>query len=127
LEVDLKLPGLLRSFGVGGGERPAGVKSKFSISKAVLDRRENILLLEDRSGEFSMLASSLATWAADNMGCGVYSDLDRVELLVTGDPGSSQNEDCGAAFGDARGFRWELGSERRLKTDRESSFVIVVV
>lgn len=108
--TDLKLPGLLR-FGVGGGgERPAGVKSKFSSSKAVVDRRENILLLEDRSGEFSMLASSLATWAADNMGCGVYSDVER-ELLVTGDPGSSQNEDCSAAFAD---FRWKLGSERRL-------------
>lgn len=117
MEVNnLILPGLLRGLTVGGGERPTGAKSKLSLSEAVVevDRRENALLLGDRSSEFSRLASSLATSAADNMGCGVYSDVDRVEVLVVSDPVSSQNDDCGAAFGDAQGLRWELRSERRL-------------
>ena len=114
LEVtDFILPGLPRDFVIGGGERPTDVKSKFSLSEAVVeaDRRENVLLLADRSGEFVMLASSLATSAADNMGCGVYSDVDRAELLDTGDPASSQNDDWGLAFNVAQGFN---GTRREL-------------
>jgi hypothetical protein len=117
LEVDdLILPGLLRGLAVGGGERPTGAKSKLSLSEAAAegDRRENALLLGDRSSEFSRLASSLATSAADNMGCGVYSEVDRAEVLVASDPVSSQKDDCGAAFEDAQGLRWKLRSERRL-------------
>jgi hypothetical protein len=108
LEVtDFILPGLPRDCVIGGGERPTDVKFKFSLSEAVVeaDRRENVLLLVDRwSGEFVMLASSLATSAADNMGCGEYSDGDRAEMLDSGDPASSQNDDWGLVFRDAQGF-----------------------
>jgi hypothetical protein len=107
LEVaNLILPGLPRDVVIGGGERPTEVKSKFSLSEAVVeaDRRENVLPLVDRSGEFVMLASSLATSAADNMGCGLYSDVERAELVDTGDPASSQNDDWGLAFRVAQGF-----------------------
>ena len=107
------LPSLPRDFVIGGGERPIDVTSKFSLSEAVVeaDRRENVLLLVDRSGEFVMLASSLATSAADNMGCGVYSDVERAGLLDNGDPASSQNDDWGLAFRDAQGFN---GTRREL-------------
>lgn len=103
-DLVVKPPCLLRGLD-GGGERPAGIKSRFSLSEVVVeaDRWENALLLVYRSGEFSMLASSLATSAADNMCCGVYSELDRVGLLDTMDPASS-HDDCGAIFGDAQGL-----------------------
>lgn len=59
----LVLPSLLRDLGVGGGERPARMKFETSRSDAIVeaDRRENALLLIDRSGVSSILASSLAT------------------------------------------------------------------
>ena len=128
--TDFILPGLRRGFVVGGGESPADVKL-FCLSEAVVevDRRESVLLLVDRSGEFVMLASSLATSAADNMGFGVYSNVDRADLLDSGDPVSSQNDDWGVAFRDAEGFngtrRELLPAERMLKTDTESSSTIV--
>jgi hypothetical protein len=124
-------PGLLRGLVVGGGERPTGIKDKSSWSEAAVeaDRRENALLLS-RSDEFSMLASSLATSAADNIGWGMYSEVDRAGLLGTGDPVSSLNNDCGVACGDGQGLngrRWELRSERKLKRDWESSSVVTEV
>ena len=111
--TDFKLPNLPRDFVIGGGERPTDVKSKFSLSEAVVeaDRWENVLLLLYRSGEFVMLASSLATSAADSMGCGMYSDVEGAELLDTGDPASSQNDDWGLAFTVAQGFN---GTRREL-------------
>lgn len=58
------------------------------------------------------------------MGFGTYSE--GAGLLGTGDPASSPNSDCGIDFGEAKGVdgaRWWQGSERRLKTDWESSSV----
>ena len=53
---------LLRDLGVGGGERPASMKwSSRSDAIVEVDRRESALLLIDRSGVSSTLASSLAT------------------------------------------------------------------
>lgn len=59
----LVLPSLLRDLGVGGGERPASMKCGSSRSDAIVevDKREIALLLIDRSGVSSTLASSLAT------------------------------------------------------------------
>jgi len=62
------------------------------------------------------------------MGFGTYSG--GAGLLSTSDPASSPNGDSGIDFGEAQGVdgaRWGKGSERRLKTDWESSSVIVGV